>query len=153
IQPPGSPSAGPPADDCLAGYEILQELGRGSMGVVYKARQKGLNRLVALKTIRLGAQTQQEGLNRFISEARALARLHHPNIIQIYEISLQQDLPFFAMELIEGGSLADHIGGRPQPFRQAASLMQTLALAVHAAHQAGIIHRDLKPGNVLLAKK
>src|SRR5438552_5713490 len=93
IDPPGFPEAAPACDRwaSVAGYEILGELGHGSMGVVYRARQKSLGRLVALKTIRPGIQGHPDGLNRFISEARVIARLHHPNIVSIYEISLQQD--------------------------------------------------------------
>jgi tetratricopeptide (TPR) repeat protein len=121
------------------------------MGVVYKARQKGLNRLVALKMVRMGAHASQEELARFIEEARVVARLQHPNIIQIYEISFQQEVPFFSMELVEGGNLAEWLAGKPQPFRQAGHLALALARAVHYAHQNGIVHRDLKPANILLA--
>ncbi len=154
------PAAGAPASPApprnpdwaaLAGYEVLDELGRGSMGVVYKARQVALDRLVALKTLQEGLFSRQEGLDRFISEARVVARLQHPNIVQVFEISLQRDLPFFAMELVEGGNLATWLGGRPQPFADAARLARTLARAIHAAHEQGIVHRDLKPGNVLMA--
>jgi eukaryotic-like serine/threonine-protein kinase len=134
----------------VRGYEILEELGRGSMGVVYKARQVGLGRLVALKMILAGEHAGAEGLQRFIAEARVVASLQHPNIIQLYEINLDQDRPYFAMELIEGGSLADRLDGRPQPLRQAAQLIETLARAIHVAHQNGVIHRDLKPANILL---
>jgi serine/threonine protein kinase/tetratricopeptide (TPR) repeat protein len=137
----------------LAGYEVLDELGRGSMGVVYKARQVALDRLVALKTLQDGLFSRQEGLDRFISEARVVARLQHPNIVQVFEISLQRDLPFFAMELVEGGNLATWLGGRPQPFADAARLARTLARAIHAAHEQGIVHRDLKPGNVLMSRR
>jgi tetratricopeptide (TPR) repeat protein len=133
------------------GYEILGELGRGSMGVVYKARQVGLDRLVALKMIRTGAHAGPEELQRFIAEARVVAALQHPNIIQIYDINLSQEAPYFSMELVEGGTLAERFGGRPQPFRQAAQLVLTLARAVHVAHDNGIVHRDLKPANILLA--
>jgi tetratricopeptide (TPR) repeat protein len=122
------------------------------MGVVYKARQLSLNRLVALKMIRGGARAADEVLNRFVEEARLIASLQHPNIVQIYEVSLQQDLPYFSMELVEGGSLADRIGGRPQSSRQAAQLVAILARAIHLAHQNGIIHRDLKPANILLSR-
>jgi tetratricopeptide (TPR) repeat protein len=121
------------------------------MGVVFKARQVALDRLVALKTMLEGKLGREEGLDRFISEARVIARLQHPNIVQVYEISLLRDLPFFAMELVEGGNLATWLGGRPQPFRDAARLTRTLARAIHAAHEQGIVHRDLKPGNVLMA--
>ena len=119
------------------------------MGVVYKARQRGLNRLVALKMIRGGSQARAEQFARFRVEAEAVARLRHPNIVQIYEIGEADGLPFVALELLEGGGLDDRLAGTPQPGRQAAELVVTLARAVHAAHQAGIVHRDLKPANVL----
>ena len=119
------------------------------MGVVYKARHRGLNRLVALKMIRGGSQARADHFARFRIEAEAVARLRHPNIIQIYDIGEADGLPFVALELLEGGSLDDRLAGNPQPGRQAAELMVTLARAVHVAHQAGIVHRDLKPTNIL----
>ena len=119
------------------------------MGVIYQARQHQLNRLVALKMIRAGIQARPEELDRFRLEAEAVARLHHANIVQIYDIGEVAGLPFVALELLEGGSLADRLAGTPHPGRQAAELMVTLARAIHAAHQAGIVHRDLKPSNVL----
>jgi tetratricopeptide (TPR) repeat protein len=121
------------------------------MGVVYKARQQSLGRLVALKVVRPGGGASDDALRRFVEEARLVAALQHPNIVQIYEIGLQQELPFFSMELVEGGSLAAHIAGRPQRFRQVARLLEPLARAIHLAHGRGIIHRDLKPANILLA--
>ena len=133
----------------IADYEILAELGHGGMGVVYQARQHQLNRLVALKMIRAGLQARREDLDRFRGEAETVAWLHHANIVQIYDIGEAAGLPFVALELLEGGSLADRLAGTPQPGRQAAELMVTLARAIHAAHQAGIVHRDLKPSNVL----
>jgi tetratricopeptide (TPR) repeat protein/tRNA A-37 threonylcarbamoyl transferase component Bud32 len=139
------------APSVLPGYQILGELGRGSMGVVYKARQKGLDRHVALKMILADLHASQDQLHRFTTEARVLASLQHPNIVQIYDINLQHDHPYFSMELVDGGTLADRLGGRPQPFRAAAQLVLTLARTMHVAHQHGIVHRDLKPGNVLLA--
>jgi WD40 repeat protein/serine/threonine protein kinase len=129
---------------------VLEELGKGGMGVVYKARQIGLGRLVALKMISGGPSADSEVLARFRQEAEAIARLHHPNIIQVHEIGVCPAGPYFVMELAYGGNLADLWGGRPQPPRAAATLLTILARAVHAAHQAGIVHRDLKPGNVLL---
>jgi len=135
----------------VPGYEVLEELGRGSMGVVYKARQNDLHRCVALKMIRPNAQVASEELKRFLTEARVVASLQHPNIVQIYEINLQRQPPYFSMELVEGGNLADRLGGRPQPFRAAAQLVLTLARTIHVAHQSGIVHRDLKPANILLA--
>ncbi|HKB40952.1 MAG TPA: protein kinase, partial [Gemmataceae bacterium] len=131
-------------------YELLQELGRGGMGVVYKARQKGLNRFVALKMIRAGAYAMPEERARFRVEAEAVARLQHPHVVQIHEFGEADGQPYFSMEFMEGGSLANKWGGRPLPEREAAELVQTLARAVHAAHQRHIVHRDLKPSNVLL---
>jgi serine/threonine protein kinase/tetratricopeptide (TPR) repeat protein len=133
----------------IPGYEIVAKLGQGGMGVVYKARQVGLNRLVALKMIIGGSQARTDHLARFRTEAEAVARLRHPNILHIYDIGEFDDVPFVALELLEGGDLADRLAGTPQPGRQAAELMVTLARAVHAAHQAGILHRDLKPTNIL----
>jgi serine/threonine protein kinase len=136
----------------LPGYDILEELGRGGMGIVYKARQVHLNRLVALKTILAGAHAGPEDLARFRIEAKAAARLDHPNIIRIYDFSEHQGLPYFSMELVLGGSLARKISGQPWPITAAAHLVQTLALAIHQAHQQHIIHRDLKPANVLFQR-
>jgi len=133
----------------IPGYELLDKLGEGGMGVVYLARQTGLNRMVALKMIRGGQQARPEHFARFRIEAEAVAQLRHPNILQIYEIGAVDDLPFVSLELLEGGSLADRLDGTPQPGRQAALLLITLAGAIQAAHDAGIVHRDLKPPNVL----
>ena len=136
----------------IIGYEVLQELGRGSMGVVYKARQLSLNRFVALKMIRSVTGITEEALSRFVEEARLVALLQHPNIIQIYEINVTGNIPFFSMELAEEGSLAEQISGRPQPIMRAAQIVDTLARAIQAVHQRGIVHRDLKPSNILLVK-
>ena len=133
----------------IPGYELLEKLGEGGMGVVYLARQTGLNRMVAVKMIRGGQQARPEHFARFRLEAEAVAQLRHPHIIQIYEIGSVEDLPFVSLELLEGGSLADRLDGTPQPGRQAAALLITLAGAIQAAHDAGIVHRDLKPANVL----
>src|SRR5262249_5633534 len=137
----------------VPGYEILGELGRGGMGVVYKARQLSLNRLVALKMLRDGALAGPGALARFRAEAEAVARLQHPNIIQIHEVGEANGLPYFALEYVAGGSLAQHLQGAPQPARAAAALVETVARALHAANQAAIVHRDLKPANVLLRRK
>ncbi len=148
--PRGNRPAGDAADwPCVAGYEIHLRLGEGGMGVVYKARHLGLNRLVALKMIRGGSQARSDYFTRFRVEAEAVARLRHPNIIQIYDIGEAGGLPFVALELLDGGSLDHRLGGNPQAGRQAAELMVTLARAVHVAHESGIVHRDLKPSNVL----
>ncbi len=140
-----------PVPRSVAGYEILGVLGRGAMGVVYKATQPGLKRLVALKMILAGDHASEKELARFRTEAEAVAHLHHPNIVQIYHVGEDNGLPFFSLEFVEGDSLARHIDGTPQPPREAAKIVQTLATAMEAAHQRGIIHRDLKPANVLVA--
>ncbi len=137
----------------LPEYEILAELGHGGMGIVYKARHRSLNRLVALKMIRAGSLAKPEDLARFRVEAEAVAKLRHPNIIQIYDIGEHNGLPFVALELLEAGSLGDLLRGTPQTGERSAAIVATLARAVHAAHEAGIIHRDLKPSNVLFASE
>jgi tRNA A-37 threonylcarbamoyl transferase component Bud32 len=134
----------------VPGYEILGELGRGGMGVVYKARQTKLGRLVALKMILAGAHAGEDERRRFLTEAEAVARLQHPNIVQIHEIGEADGHPFFSLEFCPGGSLADQLDGTPLPPGKAAALVETLAGAVQAAHEAGVVHRDLKPANVLL---
>lgn len=134
----------------VAGYDILGELGRGGMGVVYKARQRGLNRLVALKMVLAGAHASEHQLIRFRAEAEAVARLLHPNIVQIYEINEQDGLPFFSLEYVNGDPLDKKISGKAMPPRESAELVETLARTMYFAHEHGVIHRDLKPGNVLL---
>jgi tetratricopeptide (TPR) repeat protein/tRNA A-37 threonylcarbamoyl transferase component Bud32 len=136
----------------VAGYELLGVLGRGGMGVVYKARQVKLNRLVALKMVLAGAHAGALQLARFATEAEAVARLQHPNIVQIYEVGEHDGLPFLSLEYLAGGSLARKIAGKPQPPRAAAETIELLARAMASAHERGIIHRDLKPANVLLDK-
>jgi tetratricopeptide (TPR) repeat protein len=134
----------------VPGYEILGVLGRGGMGIVYKARHRHLQRLVALKMILAGGHAGPQELARFRTEAEAVARLQHPHIVQIYEVGEQHGLPYCALEFVDGVSLARKLAGTPQPSRQAAQLVATLAEAMHAGHQRGIVHRDLKPDNVLL---
>jgi serine/threonine-protein kinase len=135
----------------VPGYEILGELGRGGMGVVYQARQRGLNRVVALKMVLAGGHAGAQERARFRAEAEAVARLQHPNIVQVFAVGEHDRLPFFSLEYCPGGSLAQRLQGAPLPPREAADLLARLARAVHAAHQSQVIHRDLKPANVLLA--
>lgn len=136
----------------IFGYEVLGELGRGGMGVVYKARQFKLKRTVALKMVLSGAHASEEQLTRFLAEAEAVAQLQHPNIVQIYEIGEHDNLPFFSLEYVDGGTLTKLIDGKPMAYGQAAEMAELLALAMASAHQQGIIHRDLKPANILLSK-
>ena len=134
----------------IPGYEILGELGRGGMGVVYKARQLRLNRIVALKMILAGNHASPEARVRFLAEAESVAQLHHPHIVQIFAFGDCDGRPFFEMEYVDGGSLSDRLDGTPRPPRDAARLVETLARAIHEAHRLGIVHRDLKPANILL---
>jgi len=143
----GGPSAPPPA---LPGYELLQRLGHGGMGVVYKARQKNLDRIVALKMILAGAHASTEELARFRHEAEAVARLKHPSIVQIHEVGAHEGQPFLCLEFVEEGGLDKKLGRKPQPPKEAAALVEQLARVVHYAHSQGVVHRDLKPANILL---
>jgi serine/threonine protein kinase len=136
----------------VPGYQILQVLGRGGMGVVYKARQTKLQRQVALKMILAGDHAGAADLARFRTEAEAIARLQHPNIVQIFEVGEHDGKPFFSLEFCGQGSLADRLNGTPLPPKGAARLVETLARAMDFAHRQGVIHRDLKPANVLLQK-
>jgi WD40 repeat protein len=147
---PSAP-AGPGAVT-VPGYEILATLGRGGMGVVYRARHLGLNRVVALKMILSGGHAGPHELARFKTEAEAIARLQHPNIVQIFDVGEAGGLPYFSLEFCAGGSLEDKLGGSPLRFAEAARLVETLARAIQAAHEKGIVHRDLKPANVLLGE-
>ena len=135
----------------VPGYDILEELGRGGMGVVYKARHRRLRRLVALKMVLAGAHVGQAGLARFRAEAEAVAKLVHPNIVQIFETGEHEGRPFFSLEFVEGGSLDQRINKSPTNPRGAAQFVETLARTMDVAHQRGIVHRDLKPANILLA--
>src|SRR5262245_24028488 len=147
------PGAAPSSNGGLAqvpGYEVLRELGRGGMGVVYLARDRRLQRLVALKMILAGVQSGPEERARFRAEAETVARLQHPNIVQIFEVGEWGGQPYFALEYLDGGNLARQLG-QPFPPAAAATLSKTLARAVQYAHDQGVVHRDLKPGNILMS--
>src|SRR5579872_171696 len=135
----------------VPGYEILEEVGRGGMGVVYKALQLSLNRPVALKMILAGSHAGATERERFRREAEAVAALQNQHIVQIFEIGEANGHLYLALEFVEGGSLAQHLGGQPWSSRESAELVELLARAVQFAHNHGIVHRDLKPGNVLLS--
>lgn len=147
---PSSTEDLPPASAAPPGYELIDILGHGGMGVVYRARQTALNRMVALKMIIAGPHAAEAMLARFKAEAEAIAQLQHSNIVQIYDIGEHEGQPYFSLELVEGGSLAQKLIGHPQPPRDAGRLVEVLARAIHAAHETGIVHRDLKPANILL---
>jgi hypothetical protein len=153
-QPPPAAEPKPPQAGAgwptVPGYEIVAQLGKGGMGVVYKAHQTALRRTVALKMILHGDYAGPEERRRFQTEAGAVARLQHPQFVQVYEVGEHKGLPFFSLEFCPGGSLEKQLDGKPWEAKRAAALVETLARAMHAAHQAGLVHRDLKPGNVLL---
>ena len=131
-------------------YELLEELGRGGMGVVYRARQRKLDRIVALKIVLRGVTASLADLVRFRGEAETAARLNHPSIVPVYEVGQHGDLPFFTMRYVEGHTLARRVLDGPLPGREAACLLAPIARAIAAAHQQGVLHRDLKPSNVLI---
>jgi serine/threonine-protein kinase len=144
---------GPTADrpwPTLPGYELLNVAGRGGMGVVYRARQTGLNRIVAVKVLLAGAHAGPRELARFRAEAEAVGKLRHPNIVAVHDAGTADGLPYLTLEYVEGGNLARKAAGRPLPLAEAARLVETLARAIQTAHDNGILHRDLKPANVLL---
>jgi hypothetical protein len=134
----------------IPGYDLLQELGRGGMGVVYKARQLGFNRIVALKMILAGGHAGAAERVRFLTEAEAIAAVKHAGIVEVYDFGTHDGLPFFSLEFCEGGSLAVKLAENPLPPQEAARLVEQVARAVQAAHDNGIVHRDLKPGNIML---
>jgi WD40 repeat protein len=150
------PTAPPPphfhltVSQCIGDYEILEEIARGGMGVVFRARQVSLNRIVALKMILAGQLAGRDALERFRLEATAVAHLDHPNIVHVYEVGEEAGQHFFSMQLMEGGSLAQHLGKYLHDPAAASKMVEKIARAVHHAHQRGILHRDLKPANILL---
>jgi serine/threonine protein kinase/tetratricopeptide (TPR) repeat protein len=137
----------------LGDYELVEEIGRGGQGVVFRARQKSLNRTVALKIIGLGQWASKAHLKRFRLEAEAAASLDYPSIVPIYEVGERDGSCYFSMKFVEGGQLDEVVSRTPMPIRQAAGLMAKVARSVHYAHEHGILHRDIKPGNILLDGK
>ena len=138
------------AGKVIGDYEILQELGRGGMGVVYKARHRILKRTVALKMILAGTHSSGPALQRFLAEARAVAHLQHPGIVQIFDMGQQDGLPWFSLEFVDGSDLQKQLDGKPREARSAALLVETVCRAMQYAHDNGILHRDLKPANILM---
>src|SRR5881227_2698376 len=137
----------------LGDYELLEEVGRGGQGVVFRARQKSLNRIVALKVISLGQWASKVHLKRFRLEAEAAARLEHPGIVPIHEVGERDGSCYFSMKFVEGGQLDEVARREPMPIRRAVELIAKVARTVHYAHEHGILHRDIKPGNILLDQK
>ena len=135
---------------CFGGFELLEEIARGGMGVVFKARQRKLDRIVAVKMILAGEFTSKEQVLRFRVEAEAAARLQHPNIVRIHETGEQNGQPYFSMDYVEGGGLARLVREKPLMAKHAARYVKTISEAIHYAHEQGILHRDLKPSNVLI---
>ncbi len=148
---PGASAWHPGADlPAIPGYIVLSVLGRGGMGVVYQARHLKLTRTVAIKMLLAGGFATPPELARFMREAQAIAVLRHPNIVQVFDVGDLEGRPYFTMEYVEGGSLAQKLAGVPQPARDASAMVATLAEAIQVAHAGGIVHRDLKPANILL---
>jgi serine/threonine protein kinase len=152
VGPPGETPIDAPELPNVPGYKILGMLGRGGVGVVYKATQIALKREVALKMLLRAEHADSGSLTRFRTEAEAVARLQHPHIVQIYDVGAAGGCPYLALEYLSGGSLSKRLAGKPQPPQAAAEMLRTLAEAVSFAHQRNVLHRDLKPDNVLLAE-
>src|SRR5205814_1743973 len=155
-RPPGAPkmksgSTGTFGD--FGDYELLEVIGHGGQGVVYRARQKSLNRTVALKVIGLGHWATEAHLKRFRREAQAAASLDHSGIVPIYEVGERDGSCYFSMKVVEGGQLDAVVKREPMPIRHAVELIVKVARTVHYAHEHGILHRDIKPGNILLDQK
>src|SRR6266511_5957225 len=147
---PSTAISGPSESRNFGDYELLEEIARGGMGVVYKARQVSLDRIVAVKMILAGQFAGKQITQRFRGEATAAAVLHHPNIVAVHEVGVHEGQHYFCMDYVEGQNLAQLVGNRPLPARQAARYLKLLAEAIHYAHGQGILHRDLKPSNVLV---
>ncbi len=145
------PETAPPPPTAVGDYEVIEELGRGGMGVVYKARQRSLNRLVAVKLMREARLSSETDRARFLAEAEAAAKLKHPNIVTVFEVGHQNGLPYIVMEYVAGRTLSQQLSEGPLPPRVAARLLADVARAVHHAHEGNVLHRDLKPANILLA--
>ena len=134
-------------------YELLEEIARGGMGIVYKARQKSSDHLVAVKVLLFGQHSSADLIRRFKVEAAAAGRLHHPNIIAIHEVGVHQGQPFMVVDFVDGPNLGALVNHQPLPAKRAAAYVKTIAAAIHYAHEQGILHRDLKPANVLIDSK
>jgi serine/threonine protein kinase/WD40 repeat protein len=144
------PTLHSPLPESFGDYELLEQIGHGGMGVVYRARQRSLDRVVAIKMMTLGPGSSTELVKRFRAEAVSAASLHHPNIVAIHDVGIHEGRHFFVMDYVEGQSLTRLVGNQPLPAKRAAAYLQTIAEAVHYAHERGILHRDLKPSNVLI---
>src|SRR6059036_299558 len=156
VEPEGEINVDPAPSPMLmdfGDYELLEQIGRGGQGVVFRARQKSLNRIVALKVIGLGHWATEAHLKRFRLEAEAAARLEHPGIVPIHEVGERDGSCYFSMKFVEGGQLDEVVRCTPMSIRQTAELIVKVARTVHYAHEHGILHRDIKPGNILLDAK
>src|SRR5882672_2364267 len=145
-----STATGLPLPRAFGDYELLEEVARGGMGIVYRARHLSLDRIVAVKMLLFGPLSSPEFVKRFRAEASASASLLHPNIVAVHEVGVHQGQQYFAMDYVEGQSLAKLLASGPLPARRAAGYLKTIAEAIHYAHERGILHRDLKPSNVLI---